>query len=146
MAPWRERRDYLRHQIETYRRLEHRSACPCCDQKIDWEEYNLKIPDLEEKLKMVLDELELLYPKIKELMKIEIEAKQLQQKIKTQQIEKYLQQNRNKLNKAIRDYHKGVKNYLPSIPNSEKKTWNDAMELQLDKRGLDDNDELLFDL
>jgi len=137
---------YLKKKIDNYNNLLNRSKCPCCEQKIDYKIYEIKIPKLELELQNIDARLDKLIPIITEeniKKALEEQNKRKKHRIK---IDEYIKKNRNILNKAIRDYNKGVKKYLPNVLNEEKSMWNEAMEFHLDNRDMEENDELYFEI
>lgn len=141
-----EKYQYLKKKIKNYGTLIHRSKCPCCEQKIDYKIYEVEIPKLVLELQNIDKKLDELIPIVTEenIKKVlENQNKRSKHKIK---IDKYIRKNRSILNKAIRDYNKGIGNYLPNIPNEVKLIWNEAMEIHLDNRYMEENEELYFDL
>lgn len=139
-------RDGLTKKIKNYKDLQDRSECPYCHQKTNKEHYRNEVPALLERLEEYLARLDKLYPKIKLLEKPIADENYRRMKEKQGKVQDYLKNNRNKLNKAIRDYNNGKEHYLPSIPAAEKELWNSAMEFQLDNRGLDENEELCYEV
>lgn len=137
---------YLERKLDNYEQLMHREKCPCCNQEIDCSFYEKEIPRIKSKLLKIANQRDLLIPRVIEIEKEEARKYHEEQQEKKNRVNEYIQRNRNKLNKAIRDYNNGIDNYLPSIPDSEKETWNEAMEWHLDNRNMDDNDELCFEL
>jgi len=139
-----EKLHYLKSKVKNYKNLLNRSECPCCEQKIDYKIFETKIPDLESNIFNIDKRLDEIIPILRKMYhKIACENEK-KHKERRKQIEEYLKINRNKLNKAIRDYNKGLDPYLPEIPEKEKELWNDAMEHHLDNRNLDENEELCF--
>lgn len=140
-----EKRDFLRYRLKSYKDLQNRSECPYCGQKTKRKYYKDEIPNIMVKTEEVMDKLEETYPKIIELEKPLVEKRDKERKERGEKIQGYLKINRNILNKAIRDYDKGVEKYLPDIPDCDKEIWNSAMERQLDNKGFDDNEELMYE-
>jgi len=137
---------YLKNKIDNYKNLINRSKCPCCEQEIDYKIYEIKIPELELELQDIDKRLDKLIPIVTEeniKKALEEQNKRKKHKIK---IDEYIKKNRNILNKAIRDYNKGIKNYLPNVLNEEKPIWNEAMEFNLDNRNMEENEELYFEV
>ena len=141
-----DKRNYYNNKLNNYKDLENRSKCPCCEQKINLEYFKKEIPIIEKKLTRIKEELD---PIIKKIIQLNITIQKInseEQKKHKKQIIDYIQQNKNKLNKCIRDYNKGIENYLPNIIESEKKIWNKAMEYHIDSRNIIENDELYFEI
>ena len=135
---------YFRSELKDCKNLTHRSECPLCRQKIDWKYFENKIPELERKIKIIEAWINQNYNYNRRcrIGRPIAELEYKQNKERKEQIELYLENNRNKLNKAIRTLE------LPMdiTTNDEKEIWNDAIELQLDKRGMDEIDELEFEI
>ena len=140
------KRKYYQEKLKNYKDLQDRSECPCCEQKVNREYFKNKIPKTEAKFQEVLNRIEPIILKIQKLQKIIRIDTENKNKEHRKQINEYIQKNRNILNKCIRDDNKNIKNYLPNIIEAEKETWNEAMEKHLDKKGLDNNDELCFEI
>lgn len=138
--------NYLKNKLNKYKNLDHRSECPCCDQKIDYKFYQLKIPDIESKLKFIDKRLNETIPLLINLDRKCGEENDRRRKEHGLKITKYIKENKNVLNKAIRDYNNGLETYLPLIPNGEKQIWNEAIEKHLDNRNIDENEELYFEI
>ena len=136
----------LRRQIEDYDELSCREACPCCRQEVDRNYYKKQIPEIKEEMERIDKERKAIIPAYWEEKKQRGIKYDLEQKERWNRIKDYITKNRNKMNKAIRDYDKGVDNYLPDLSEAEKKQWNEAIEWHLDNRGLDDNEELCFEV
>ena len=141
-----ETRDYLIRKLKNYKKLQFRSQCTCCEQTTDREFFKNKIPDIESELKEIIEKLESLLPELHKNW-IEKGIKQyMEGKERIKRLNDYITLNKNTLNKVIRDYNKGVEDYMPSIPDTEKSMWNEAMETHLANKNLDDNDELCFEI
>lgn len=135
---------YLRATLKDYTKLEHRSTCPLCEQKINRDHYEKKIPEIKNKINFLEIWIDQNYDYSKRC-RIEtpiILMREKQKKQQDQQVRNYLNENRNKINKAIRTFElpEDIKN------NDEKILWNDAIQLQLDKKGMDENDDLEFEI
>lgn len=142
-----EKLNYLKVTLREYKNLEHRSNCPYCGQKIEWKYFSGEIPKIQEEIESIDNRLNEIFPIIRKLDHEKSIAYDKRVKEQNERVELYLKQNRSKLNKAIREYDNGVEVYMPNISNNtEKELWNEAMVYQLDKRGLDDNDELCFEV
>jgi hypothetical protein len=134
----------LRVILKDYMKLEHRSMCPLCDSKINRSYYEKKIPEIKNKIKFLEMWIDQNYNYSKRC-KIGIPLTLMREKLKKQhkqQILNYLSENRNRINKAIRTFElpNNIKN------NDEKRLWNEAIQLQLDKKGMDENDDLEFEI
>ena len=140
-----DKRSYYREKLKNYKMLQDRSECPCCEQKTNREYFKNKIPKTKEKFQELLNEIKIIIPKIQKLEKIVRKDNENKNKEHRKQINNYIQQNRNKLNKCIREYYKGIENYLPNISKAEKELWNEAMEHHLDNKNIDENTELYFE-
>lgn len=141
-----DKRSYYREKLKNYKDLQYRSECPCCEQKTNREYFKRKIPTIEKKSEEVKEELDPIVKKIIQLNKIVVKAKDEEHKKHRKETDDYIKQNRNQLNKAIRNYNKGIEIYLPNISDIEKKIWNKAMEYHLDSKNIDENDELYFEI
>ncbi|KKK40728.1 hypothetical protein LCGC14_2981010, partial [marine sediment metagenome] len=111
--------------------------------------YRDLIPITEDRIEVLEEKLAKIYIQIETLAKPINEARNEFNKQREVLRKAYLLQNRNRLNKTIRDYTNGKDIYMPTITtNDEKELWNNAMEIQLaNKTDMDDmNDELLFEL
>lgn len=139
-----DKRSYYREKLKNYKTLQYRSKCPCCEQKTSRDYFKNKIPKTEKKFQELLNEINIIVPKIKELEKIVKIYTENKNKEHRKQVSDYIQKNKNKLNKCIRDYNNGLEQYLPNIPINEKKIWNEAMEYHLDSKNVCENDELCF--
>ncbi len=133
---------YLRNIIEDYERLEHREDCPLCNHKISSEYYEKQIPKIKNKIRFLeawIDQ-NYSYTKRYRIGRPITELTYIKEKERKAQIEQYIIKNRNKLNKVIRTFE------LPTdiITNNEKELWNIAIQIQLDKKGMDENDDLEF--
>lgn len=137
---------YSRRKLDNYMDLVHRSECPHCEQKIDYKFYESKIPKIELKLQGINKRFDEIIPIIIKMDKEEALANQKKYKEHKKRIDEYIKQNINKLNKCIKDYNKGIENYLPYIQDREKSTWNEAMEWYLDNRNMEENEELYFEI
>lgn len=140
------KRSYYQEKLDNYEDLQNRSECPYCEQKTNREYFKNKIPEIEENLREILNEIEILIPKIRGLEQIVRVDNEIKNKEYRKRVVNYITQNRNRINKVIRDYNKGVEIYLPNIPDTEKKIWNEAMEYHLDSKNIDENDELYFEI
>ena len=141
-----DKRTYLERKVKHYNNLFNRSTCPTCYQKIDWNFFKEDLPNVQGKLDKVNTKLEVLYPKIKALMYPIWEARDKFNKERNVLRKGYLLKNKNRLNRSIREYNKGLEVYMPAITDkAEQELWNWAMECQLANRDLDDtNEELMF--
>ena len=133
---------YLRATLEDYTRLEHRSTCPLCESKIDKCHYEKMIPEIKNKIEFLEIWIDQNYNYSKRC-RIGMPITLMREKLKKQQdqqVRNYLSENRNKINRAIRTFElpNDIKN------NDEKILWNDALQLQLDKKGMDEIDDLEF--
>lgn len=138
-----------RARLKDYKQLQFRSTCPCCQQDTNREYYRDLIPITEDRIEVLEEKLAKIYIQIETLAKPINEARNEFNKQREVLRKAYLLQNRNRLNKTIRDYTNGKDIYMPTITtNDEKELWNNAMEIQLaNKTDMDDmNDELLFEL
>lgn len=134
---------YLRATLKDYTRLEHRSMCPLCESKINRAYYEKKIPEIKNKIKFLeiwIDQ-NYNYSKRCRIGMPLILMEDTLKKQKKQEILKYLSENRSVINKAIRTFE------LPNIKsNDEKVLWNEAIQFQLDKKGMEENDDLEFEI
>jgi len=142
-----EKRDYLKNKIKHSIDLENRSECPYCYQKINWKEFEKAIPELKEELRRFEKDLEEILPKKREL---ELELGRIwekRRKNENKSIEEYIKQNKVMMDNVIKNYRKGVVDFLPKINNDEKELWNKAIEkYYTDKYEDGDEDELLYDI
>lgn len=133
---------YYRIILKDCKDLDHRSNCPLCKQKIDYNFYTKQIPELERKIKILeawIDQ-NYSYSKTCKIAHPIIELEEIKRKEHQITVESYLKENRNALNKTIRTFE------LPEINDlEEKKLWNEAIEIQLDNKGMDESDELQFE-
>lgn len=134
----------FRSMLKEYKQLAYRETCPLCKQKINAKEFEDQIPKLERNIAIIDAWFTQNYTWSKKV-KIEKplrELKERQEKERKERVHHYLEKNRNKLNKAIRTFE------LPTdiTTNDEKELWNEAMQLQLDRRGMDENDDLEFEI
>ncbi len=133
---------YLRSILKDYERLVHREECPLCSHKISSEYYEKQIPQIKSKINFLETWItqNYSYAKRHRIGRPITELRYIKEKERKAQIEQYIIKNRNKLNKAIRTFE------LPTdiIANDEKELWNIAIELQLDKRGMSENEDLEF--
>jgi hypothetical protein len=142
-----EKRNYLQDKLKNYKDLKNRTVCPCCEREINWKAYQALIPSIEYKLQEIEKRFDIIIPEIIKLTREKARIREINQKEKQKIVQDYLQKNRNILNKSIRDYNKGVDDYLPKIiDKKEQQLWNKAMELQLDNRNMNENDELYFEI
>lgn len=135
---------YLRVILKDYTKLEHRSTCPLCEQKINRGYYEKKIPEIKNKIKFLEMWIDQNYNYSKRC-RIEtpiILMRDKQKKQQDQQVRNYLNEKRNRINRAIRTFElpKDIKTI------DEKRLWNDAMRLQLDKKGMNENEDLEFEI
>ena len=141
-----ERYSYLNKKLKHYKALQYRSMCPYCNQETDRDYFLSKIPGIESEMQKIDAKWEEMMPIVLEREKEQARIKEKDYREKQARIADYLTLNKNKLNKAIREYNKGAENYLPNIPDTEKPMWNEAMEIHLDNRNMDENDELCYDM
>lgn len=135
---------YLRVILKDYTKLEHRSTCPLCEQKINGSYYEKMIPEIKNKIELLEMWISQNYNYSKRCrigMPIRL-MREKQKKQQDQQVRNYLHENRNKINRAIRTFElpNDIKN------NDEKILWNEAIQLQLDKKGMDEIDDLEFEI
>lgn len=134
---------YLRDRLKHCEELTHRSECHCCRQKIDPKFYEKQIPELKFKIEIIYAWISQNYDRFKlaRIQKPILEKKNEERKKWETKINNYLKANRNLLNKAIRTFE------LPKITDiEEKKLWNEAIQLQLDNRGMDEDEDLEFEI
>ena len=133
---------YLRSLLKDYERLEHREECPLCNHKISSEYYKKKIPQIKSKIFFLEIWIDQNYNrnKIIKILKPITESKEKQRKERDKQILTYLNENRNRINKAIRTFE--LPNNIKT--NDEMSLWNDAIQIQLDKKGIIENEDLEF--
>jgi len=135
---------YLRAILKDYTKLEHRNTCPLCEQKINTVHYEKKIPEIKNKIRFLEMWIEQNYNYSKRcrIGKPIAEMRDIQKKQRDQQVRNYLSENRNKINKAIRTFD------LPNDikTNDEKGLWNKAIQIQMDKKGMPENDDLEFEI
>ena len=134
---------YFQAELKDHERLSHRKECPLCRQKIDSEIYMKQIPELKRNIEIIEAWIVQNYNyfklgKIRRHISI-LEVKRIKEE--KREVEAYLKKNRNVINKTIRTFE------LPEIKEiEEKKLWNEAIELQLDNKGMPENDDLLFEI
>lgn len=142
--------NYLRYKFKNYSNLVDRVHCPHCEQTINPIFFKQKADKLKEKIDFLYAWIDYNrnYHKLCRIRKPIVEYNEELEKMEKIRINDYLENNRNRINKAIRDYNNGVNEYLPDciITIEEKELWNTAMNLQLDKRNMDENEELLFEI
>ena len=134
---------YFRADLKSRERLNHRKECPLCGQKIDSEIHMKQVSVLKMKIEIIEAWIDQNYNyfklcKIRRPITILNEKRVKEEKRK---VEAYLKKSRNVIDKTIRTFE------LPEIKEiEEKKLWNDAIELQLDKNGMPENEDLLFEI
>ncbi len=145
-----EKLNYLRYKFKNYSVLVDRAYCPQCEQVIDPKFFKQKTEGLKEKIDFLCAWIDYNrnYHKLCQIRKPIMEYNEDLEKMEKKRINGYLEKKRNRINKTIRDYNNGADEYLPDgiITIEEKKLWNTAMNLQLDNRNMDENEELLFEI
>ena len=141
-----ERYNYLKKKLANYRELQYRSECPYCNQPTDRDYFLSKIPGMESEMQKIEARRVEIIPIVRKMDNEKAREIEERWKKERKQVEDYITLNKNKLNKAIREYNKGAENYLPTIPDAEKPIWNEAMEIHLDNRNMDENEELCFEV
>lgn len=145
-----EKLNYLRYKFKNYSALVDRVCCPQCEQIINPIFFKQKIDKLKEKIDFLCAWIDYNrnYHKLCRIRKPIMEHNEELEKMKKKRINGYLENKRNRINKTIRDYNNGVDEYLPKniITIEEKELWNAAMNLQLDNKNVDENEELLFEV
>jgi len=136
--------DYFRSELKDFKNLTHRCECPLCKQKIESKYFEEQIPELERKIEIIETWIgyNYNYSKRFRIEKPITEMRERKQRERKQQVEGYLKENRNLINKAIRTFE--LPNDITTI--KEKELWNKALQLQLDKRGMDENDDFEFEI
>lgn len=132
---------YLRKTLKDYEKLSHRTTCPLCRGTIDSYFYEKEIPKIKNKIAFLQAWIEQNYnhSKLCKIRKPIINLKEEEKKKRTKQVKSYFDENRNKINKTIRTLE------LPNIITiHEKKMWNEAIRIQLDKRGMAENEDMEF--
>jgi hypothetical protein len=135
---------YFRALLKDYKKLSHRCNCPLCSQKIDSKEFEKQIPELEWKIKIIeawIDQ-NYSYSKRGRIERPIADLRYKKEKEHKQQVQKYLTEKKNKLNKTIRTFE--LPNDIETI--EEKELWNEAMQFQLDKRGIEEDDDFEFEI
>jgi len=135
-----DKRDYLIYKIERFGDLIHRSECPCCENKIDFEK------DYKPRIELYKKELEEISPIIdKEVNQRIVKSReknnkeQVERHIFETKAEKFYEQHKTDFNTAIKQAKKLDVVILPKFNKEEKKLWNCAMEyIALDKPSLED--------
>lgn len=135
---------YLRATLKGYMRLENRSVCPLCESKIIRNYYEKMIPEIKNRIEFLEMWISQNYNYSKRC-RIGMPITLMREKLKKQQdqqVRNYLSENRNKINRAIRTFElpKEIKT------NDEKRLWNEAIQLQLDKKRMDEIDDLEFEI
>lgn len=134
--------DRLRIILTDYKRLTHREECPLCRQKIHSKYFEEQIPIIVKKMKVIEAWITTCY-NYKKRFKIRTPITKLEEQQKREwkrKVNIYWETNKAKFNKTILTFA------LPTtvVSDEEKKLWNDAMNLQLDKRGLEEEDEFFY--
>ncbi len=134
---------YFRAELKSREKLNHRKECPLCRQKIDSQIHMKQVPVLKMKIEIIEAWIDQNYNYAKRCkigMPIAI-LNERRIKEEKRKVEAYLKQNRNVINRTIRTFE------LPEIKEiEEKKLWNEAIELQLDNKDMDESDDLLFEI
>jgi len=145
-----EKLNYLRQKFKNYSDLVDRNCCPQCEQVINPTFFKQKADKLKEKVDFLCAWIDYNrnYNKLCSIRKPIVENNKELEAMEKERINGYLENKRNRINKTIRDYNNGVDEYLPNniITIEEKKLWNAAMNLQLDNRNMEENEELLFEV
>jgi len=117
--------------------LQDRLYCSFCEQKVDSDFYKAQIPEWRDKKDFLESWIDFNFYLEKKLRRPLNKIKEQEKKEWNKKVEEYRIKNRNKLNRAIRDFE------LPGdiIETEEKKLWNDAIERQLDNRNIISLDE-----
>lgn len=134
---------YLRKNLKDYEKLSNRTTCPLCRGTIDSSFYEKEIPKIKSKMEFLQAWIEQNYDhsKLCKIRKPIIKLKDEERKKRTKQVKSYLDENRNKINKTIRTLE------LPNIITiHEKKMWNEAIRIQLDNRGMAENEDMEFEI
>jgi len=121
-------------------KLQNRSTCPLCNEKLSFFIYDKEIKNLDLLINKYFEKYRQDKIDFREKMKPIWENKAREQQDYKIKVEKYRIENKNKLNKCIRTL------ILPNIPEIEKQLWNDAIEIQFDKRNLDELEDCYFKL
>lgn len=132
--------------MKDLKKLIDRDTCPCCNQKLTYDVNDDVLNDLKSIIDKIWIKRELEIKKEKTILAKKQEEEDKINKILKAKINDYLKNNRNRLNKAIRDYYNPkISQYLPIINSiDEKQLWNAAMEIQLDRRDIEENYDLYF--
>lgn len=140
-----ERIAYLKYKIKHFSELEHRSECPCCESKINFElQFKPRLESLKEELMQLDQQVDNLTIQIKPL---ETQERELQQKIKKEfdkQVQEFYNKNKPLFNKTTKQAHNNLPITLPSnLSQEEKSLWNRAMDFyHLDRPSMEDLEDL----
>lgn len=134
---------YLRSLLKNHEDLINRDRCPLCRGIIDSIFYENEIPIIKSRIAFLEAWIKRNYNYSKrcKITKPIINFRNEERKNRTEKVRAYLSKNINIINKTIRTLS------LPNInTNDEKELWNEAIRIQLDKRGMTENNDMEFEI
>lgn len=135
---------YLRKVLKDYEKLSHRDTCPLCRGAISSTFYEKEIPKIKNNIGFLQAWIEQNYnhSKLCKIRKPTTELKAKEREAWVKKVKSYLNENRNKINKSIRTLD------LPDdiTTNNEKRLWNEAIQIQLDNKGMFENEDIEFEM